>query len=69
MEALFNSIEFETKTGGLRITKASTGIWSYEWYSGYSNGLHNPTPFKSFDSAYSAMKKALANEIKNMRYE
>jgi hypothetical protein len=69
MTALFTTAKFETETGLVEISQLENGLWFYEWRSGYSNGLHNPEPFKSFDSAYNAMKKALSTEIKNKKYD
>ena len=69
MKALFNNAKFETKTGLVEIGQLENGLWFYEFKSGYSNGLHNPEPFKSFDQAYLAMKKASKTEIKNQSFE
>jgi len=69
MTALFTAVKFDTETGIVEIGELENGFWFYEWKSGYSNGLHNPEPFKSFDKAYSAMKKTLSIEIKNKKYD
>jgi hypothetical protein len=69
MKALFNTAKFETETGLVEVGQLQNGFWFYEWKNGYSNGLHNPEPFKNFDQAYNAMKKTLKTEIKNKSFE
>lgn len=68
MTPLFETLQFETEVGTLRIDKIQDG-WVYEFVSGYNNGLHLPVPVKSFDLAYRLAKKAASESAKEMKEE
>jgi hypothetical protein len=69
MQLLDQKIRFETEVGQLEIGTTPDSLYYFEFLDGYSAGLHNAEPLKTFDAAYRAARKAIANEKQNWKFE